>query len=55
MGPVAEGSIVHRRLLVDLKRLFPWFEYVVRAGWTPDGRQVRDTYGFSPSFAPHLL
>ncbi|KAJ3086002.1 dipeptidylpeptidase [Quaeritorhiza haematococci] len=32
----------HRRLhgSFTLKALFPWLEYIVRMGWTPDGRSV---------------
>jgi len=27
-------------MAVSLKVLFPWYEYLVRAGWTPDGQNV---------------
>ena len=30
----------HYELSSCLKVLFPWYEYLVRAGWTPDGQHV---------------
>lgn len=30
----------HYELATSLKTLFPWYEYLVRAGWTPDGQNV---------------
>eukprot|EP00126_Sphaerothecum_destruens_P007456 Sdes_comp19860_c0_seq1m12114 len=34
----AESAILS--LPLPLKTLFPWFEYIVRCGWTPDGGHV---------------
>lgn len=30
----------HFELGTSLKTLFPWFEYLVRVGWTPDGQNI---------------
>ena len=31
------GNVVEYQLLVSLEEIFPSMEYVVRAGWIPDG------------------
>ena len=46
----------HFELSTCLKLLFPWYEYLVRAGWTPDGQhvwvQLLDRY--CPSIGFHI-
>lgn len=41
LGPSKEIlDCCHFELSTCLKLLFPWYEYLVRAGWTPDGQHV---------------
>jgi len=41
LGPTKEIlDCCHFELSTPLKILFPWYEYLVRAGWTPDGQFV---------------
>ncbi len=32
------ADIVKKELPLPLEHFFPWLEYIVRVGWTPDGR-----------------
>ncbi|XP_068217006.1 LOW QUALITY PROTEIN: dipeptidyl peptidase 8-like [Palaemon carinicauda] len=40
IGPAEELRVTTRHLRHDLKQLAPWYEYLVRVGWTPDGKQI---------------
>ncbi|XP_054752150.2 dipeptidyl peptidase 9-like [Lytechinus pictus] len=35
-----EESCIHKELREPLKTMFPWMEYIIRLGWTPNGRYV---------------
>lgn len=39
LGPV-KNSQVHKHLVEPLSTYCPWAEYLIRAGWTPDGKYV---------------
>ncbi|XP_066977779.1 dipeptidyl peptidase 8 [Macrobrachium rosenbergii] len=40
IGPAEELRVTTRHLRHDLKQLAPWYEYLVRVGWAPDGKQI---------------
>ncbi|XP_070178720.1 dipeptidyl peptidase 9-like isoform X2 [Littorina saxatilis] len=39
LGPV-DGSLTERQMVEPLSAYCPWAEYLIRAGWTPDGKFV---------------
>ena len=37
---------VRKRMSVPLKSAFPWMEYILQAGWTPDGKRLVQNMSF---------
>lgn len=39
INPENNNMVLDMELRVDLKKVVPWYEYLARCGWTPDGEQ----------------
>lgn len=36
----SNNLVLDTQLQVDIKKIIPWYEYIVRCGWTNDGEKL---------------